>query len=419
MFKFLHTADIHLDSPLRGLESYEDAPVEQIRQATRRAFDNLIDLAVEEAVSFVLIVGDLYDGDWKDYNTGLFLVQRLSRLRKTGIRVFLVTGNHDAASPITRSLQLPDNVHLFSSSQPETVDIEPLNVAVHGQSYRQRAVTENLAQEYPLRREGCFNIGLLHTSLNGREGHEPYAPCTKSDLEAKGYDYWALGHVHQFEIVSEDPWIVFPGNIQGRHIRETGAKSATIVTVDDGEVTDIRQRDLDVLRWSFCTVDASSCDTTDALDLLVRQRLIETQQEAEARTLAVRLQISGRTPVHAALRAAGDACTQKYRELAVGLGEFWLEKIVIRTRSITSHRDLPVSDSPLESLMQSISDLDLTVDSIAALVPEISGLKGKLPPEIFEDEGLLLSDSPQAVAELADDVRELLIHSLLQHKDPE
>ncbi len=118
MFKFLHTADIHLDSPLKGLEVHEDAPVESIRGATRRAFDNLINLAVEEKIDFVVISGDLYDGDWKDYNTGLFFAGRMGKLNRAGIRVFIVSGNHDAASQITRAMPLPENVTLFSPTKP-------------------------------------------------------------------------------------------------------------------------------------------------------------------------------------------------------------------------------------------------------------------------------------------------------------
>ncbi len=262
MVRFLHTADIHLDSPLKGLEAHEDAPVEEIRGATRRAFDNCIDLAIEEAVDFLLIVGDLYDVDWKDYNTGLFFASRMGRLNRAGIAVFIVSGNHDAANQITRTMPLPDNVTFFSAKKPHSIQLNNLGVIIHGQSYPSRAVTENLALQYPQYESGFFNIGLLHTSLTGREGHEPYAPCSLDDLKSKGYDYWALGHVHQREIVAREPWIVFPGNIQGRHIRETGAKGATLVTVEDGRITDVQDYELDVLRWAICQVDLSSCETS-------------------------------------------------------------------------------------------------------------------------------------------------------------
>ena len=285
MIKFIHTADIHLDSPLKGLEAHEDAPVEEIRGATRRAFDNLIDLTIEEEVDFVLIAGDLYDGDWKDYNTGLFFAARMGRLSKAGIKVFIVSGNHDAASQITKAMPLPDNVTLFSPRKPQSVKLDDLGVIIHGQSYSFRAVTENLASQYPQNDSNYFNIGLLHTSLTGREGHEDYAPCTLDELKSKGYDYWALGHVHKREIVSEDPWIVFPGNIQGRHIKETGAKGATLVTVEDGRITAVEERELDVLRWATCRVDLSECETSDSVYDAVRQDFEQELDQADGKTL--------------------------------------------------------------------------------------------------------------------------------------
>lgn len=176
--KFIHAADIHLDSPLVGLQFYEGAPVEEVRGATRRALENLVELAAAEKVDFVLLAGDLYDGDWKDYNTGLFLSHQMSRLREEGIRVFIISGNHDAASQITKHLRMPDNVKTLSVRHPETDRIEKLGLAIHGQGYAVRAVTDDLAGGYPLASPHHFNIGLLHTSLDGREGHESYAPTT-------------------------------------------------------------------------------------------------------------------------------------------------------------------------------------------------------------------------------------------------
>ena len=193
---FLHAADIHLDSPLRGLERYENAPVDRMRRATRRAFERLVDLAIEKRVDFVVIAGDLYDGDCRDYNTGLYLTRQLGRLRDEKIPVFLIAGNHDAANRMTRVLPLPDNVRMLGHDRPETVCIKDLDVAIHGQSFGKPAVTENLAAGYPAALPGCVNIGVLHTGLGGMNGHERYAPCTLDELRFKRYDYWALGHIH-------------------------------------------------------------------------------------------------------------------------------------------------------------------------------------------------------------------------------
>ncbi|MEN9581183.1 MAG: hypothetical protein RJA70_4192, partial [Pseudomonadota bacterium] len=216
--KIVHAADLHVDSPLTGLARYEGAPVDQIRGATRRAFENLVQLCLDEEVQLLLLAGDLFDGEWKDYTTGLFFVGQLLRLKPAGIPVVLVKGNHDAASVVTRHLTLPSHVTELSSRAPETRLFEQLGIAVHGQSYAERAEYNNLAANYPDALPGCLNIGLLHTCVTGRAGHEPYAPCGLEGLLAKNYDYWALGHIHEREILHEDPWVVFPGNLQGRHM---------------------------------------------------------------------------------------------------------------------------------------------------------------------------------------------------------
>ena len=179
-FKFIHAADIHLDSPLRNLERYEGAPTEEIRGATRKSLENLVNLAESENVDFVLLAGDVYDGDWKDYNTGLHFAGQMSKLRDRGIRVLAISGNHDADSQITQKLKLPENVTFLSTSHPETQKLDDINVAIHGQGFPKAAVTKNLAKEYPIGDPSFFNIGLLHTCLVPAEAgaHQPYAPCS-------------------------------------------------------------------------------------------------------------------------------------------------------------------------------------------------------------------------------------------------
>src|SRR4051794_26748779 len=246
---FLHAADVHLDSPLRGLERYENAPVERIRGATRRAFERMIQLAVDLRVDFVLIAGDLYDGDWRDYNTGLHLVSQLGRLRDARIPVIVIAGNHDAANKMTRALRLPDNVEVLGHDRAGTHTLRDIDVAIHGQSYARADMRDNLVAGYPAAMPGCVNIGLLHTGLTGLDGHERHAPCTVADLRVRGYGYWALGHIHTRGNPCPDPLVVFPGNPQGRHIRESGEKGCMIVTLEPGQRAAPQFHRLDVVRW--------------------------------------------------------------------------------------------------------------------------------------------------------------------------
>jgi DNA repair protein SbcD/Mre11 len=411
--KFIHAADSHLDSPLRGLERYEGAPVEEIRSATRRAFENLIGLALAEEVDFVLLAGDLFDGDWRDYNTGLYFVRQMQRLQSAAIPVFIVSGNHDAASLITRSLRLPENVTTFSTRRAQTVVIEELGVAIHGQGFARRAVTEDLTQGYPQGDPQLFNIGMLHTSLDGKPGHESYAPTSVDALRSKGYQYWALGHVHRREIVCEEPWIVFPGNIQGRHIRETGRKGCTLVSVDNRRVQSVVERDLDVMRWLPCETDISTCTDLDDCYAQVRTSLQQALDEADGLPVALRLILLGKTPLHAQLHAQREQLTQEVRALCSGLGGAgaWLEKIKLQTQ-MPHRRDDTLSDDALGGLLRTISDLE-TQSAAAALLEELAPLENKLPAELRSGvDGFDPTDQRQ-LTQILEDVKELLLNRLL------
>ncbi len=414
-FSFIHAADIHLDSPLRGLERYEGAPVTEIRSATRQAFDNLITLAIDEAVNFVLLAGDLYDGDWKDYNTGLYFVARMARLRDAGIRVFMISGNHDAASQITRQLQLPDNVTRFATGSPETAVIDGLNVAIHGQGFPTREVTEDLSQNYPQGDPQYFNIGLLHTSLDGKPGHEPYAPCSVDGLCSKGYQYWALGHIHKRELISEEPWILFPGNIQGRHIRETGARGCTLVRVENGEVVQLEQRDVDVLRWSLCTVDISGCDDMDAVCERVRTAFQQALDDAEGRPAAVRLQLFGESAMHTKLHAELLQWTQEFRAMATGLGGagLWLEKLSLQTCSLVNAAQLQAREDALGGLLQTIREMELNGADSSKLVQQLTALRQKLPVELLGGGECFDPADKLQLEAMLDDVKALLVNRLL------
>jgi DNA repair exonuclease SbcCD nuclease subunit len=410
---FIHAADIHLDSPLKGLEVYQDAPVEQIRGAARRAFDNLIDLAIDEEVAFVLLAGDLYDGEWKDYNTGIYFVNRMGRLRDAGIPVFMISGNHDAASQITRALNLPDNVTLFSHRKCESRILDYLGVAIHGHSFSSRAVADDLTQNYPQGDSSLFNIGLLHTSLNGRPGHDPYAPCTLDALRSKGYQYWALGHVHQREEIATDPWVVFPGNIQGRHIRETGAKGCTLVSVEDNRIVSVVTRELDVLRWSHCRLDLGKCDKPEALLEMVRETFESERSRSDGRPLAVRLVLEGTTPLHRRLHENTTHWHEEFRAVAASLGDVWIEKIIFNSCKEQQLLEEFADDSPLAALQKSVEGIQFETSRLIDLIPEFEQIRSKLPPELLSDDDPF-SPREEELAILRDEVRDLLTAKIQQ-----
>ena len=344
-FRFLHAADIHLDSPLHGLSRYEGLPEDDIRGATRAAFDNLVQRAIEEEVDFVLIAGDLFDGDWKDMGTGLYFAKAMGRLDQAGIPVFILAGNHDAASVLTRSVPWPPNVRQFGSRRPETHLLEKLGVAIHGRSFATPAVTDNIVREYPDAREYSFNIGVLHTALAGRPGHADYAPCSLEDLRSKHYDYWALGHVHEYEVVSIDPYVVFPGNIQGRTIREAGPKGAVIVEVTDGQVVSVERMDLDVIRWTDVDLDCTDAALADAPDL-IRDALLAAWEDNVARMpLVVRLTFSGQTEHAGALLDQIARLRDDARVIAASISpDLFIEKVKVVAAPRPASAEVEISD---------------------------------------------------------------------------
>lgn len=416
MFKFIHAADIHLDSPMRKLDFYEGAPAATFRQATRRAFENLIHLAISENAAFVVIAGDLYDGDWKDYNTGLYFVSQMTRLRDAGIAVFIVTGNHDAASNITKTLRFPDNVKIFSSDRPLTFHIENPGVAIHGQSFASPAVKKDLAISYPMPMKGFYNIGLLHTCLTGREGHEPYAPCSPEDLKNKGYDYWALGHVHNHEVIEKHPHIVFSGNLQGRNPRETGPKGCVLATVGHNHETDIEFIPMDVVRWAIAEVDATGAESGYDILEQVRKTLENLLEENDGMPMATRIYIKGKTSAHGEIFSAPERWMNEIRSLALDAcnGRVWVEKIKIGTRLPDSGRFIEQKDGAIGELLKLLDELSAETSVNPDLLNELTDLERKLPLELKAmEEGLKFGDAAWMKNTL-EQVRPMLVKRLLK-----
>ncbi len=415
MFKFIHAADVHLDSPLRGLSRYESAPAESIRDACRRAFENLVDLAIEEKVAFVLLAGDLYDGDWKDYNTGIFLSQQIGRLGQHNILVFTVAGNHDAANRMTKALDCPTNMSILSSRKVETIKLDDLSVAIHGRSFGTQHVDENLAAGFAAAQKGMFNIGLLHTSLDGREGHAVYAPCSIDDLRSRGYQYWALGHIHKQEFVLEDPWIVFPGCVQGRHIRETGAKGCVLVTVEGGTVSEVERLPLDVLRWVLCSVDLA--DVAEMREVLecTRKAIENERTSADGRPIAMRIRFEGATTISDELAAYPERFKQQIKALGAEIAgdDLWIERV---ENAAVGKLDLDSAlsdDSTFGKLLKEILATPGNPNEIGGLKDVIADLRQKIPSEAFSADSVLNLDENQTVERLVEEAKQMLVGRLL------
>jgi DNA repair exonuclease SbcCD nuclease subunit len=295
---------------------------------------------------------------------------------------------------------------VFDARRGHTQSLDDLRVAIHGRSFPARAVPADFLESYPSARKGWLNIGVLHTSLDGARGHDPYAPCSVADLARFGYDYWALGHIHAADIVARDPWVVYPGNIQGRSPRETGAKGAMRVTVDDGRIVDVEALALDAARWTHARVDVSGLGDEIAVADAVAAALAEAHAAAHPRALAVRLTLIGETPAHARLvaRLAGARWQDELQALALGLAEdCWIEKIRLETRAPAAPAAVEADALDVGGLLAAAAQEPGFLAEIEALT---ASLAAKAPPGALDE---LMARPP---AEWAARARDLLLGEL-------
>lgn len=382
--RFIHAADIHLDSPLKGLGFYEDMPVDIVRGASRAAFARLVDEALALEVDFMVIAGDLYDGDWKDHNTGIYFARQMGRLRNEGIPVYVLHGNHDAQSVMTSRLVLPENVHVFKANRPTTFVLEKHNVALHGRSFPQAAVTENMAAGYPAPLPGHFNIGVLHTALEGNAQHANYAPCSLQQLHASGYQYWALGHVHEYQVYPGPVPVVFPGNLQGRHIREQGPRGAVLVSCEDHAVQSIERLEVDVLRWHELRLDVSYCEDYRLVLASVRAALETVLADLPAdKPCVLRLVLEGESVLYGELVGQQAQLRADVVAIMAALadGRLWLEKLRLQVRAPRLVQATVAHDELARLLADAVADTGFQEEILQGL----QGLRDRAPYELADE----------------------------------
>ncbi|MEP9367397.1 DNA repair exonuclease [Xanthobacter sp. VNH20] len=409
-FRFIHAADIHLDSPLRSLALRNPDLAALVGTATRRAFVRIIDLCLEEQVDALVLAGDLYDGDQTSMKTARFLGEQMQRLALAGIGVFIVRGNHDALSKITKELTFPDTVKIFASrAEAVPVGRAPgcLPIVMHGLSFAQPHAPESLLAKYKPPVEGAVNIGVMHTSLAGAPGHDPYAPCSLADLQATGFRYWALGHVHKRSVVEGSCSIVMPGMPQGRDINEAGAKSVTLVTIADDRSIHIEDRATGIAQFARVPVDATGIEEWRDLVAAVGQALEQERSRVDAEHLVARVEINGRTPLAWRMRRDLDLLKTEADARASLIGACWIEKLDVGAApppvSAVSTTD------PLHELHQLIQEEIIRSDSFQAdLIAIVEELRAQLPPEcrdaLGSDEGAFKAVLAHLAREGAEDV---------------
>ncbi|MDT7953734.1 MAG: DNA repair exonuclease [Acetobacteraceae bacterium] len=397
---FIHAADIHLDSPMAGMMRRDPALAELTARSTRDAFSNLVDAAIAQDVDFLLIAGDLYDTEHKDYETGLFFAREMRRLGRPCV---MIHGNHDSASQITKSLQPPPNVTILPSDAAGLVTLERSGVVIHGQSFAARAEAEDLAASYRNRVDGAFNIGLLHSSMENPGNHARYAPCRLETLVNKGYDYWALGHIHTRATLHEWPHVHFPGNTQGRHVREEGWRGATLVSVDEGRVRSLTPIATDVIRWTVIRCDVSASTSLNEVAAQVRFELAAARLSAEGRPLIVRVVLTGATALHAALLSSPAAIYARCTAAALDVADdVHIERVKLQTAPASTDRtDLAALEEAVRSA--------LTDTGVAeSLLKDFARLRGAVPDKAE----VQVPQNRDELADLLDDAWSVIRHAL-------
>jgi DNA repair exonuclease SbcCD nuclease subunit len=413
--KLIAAADIHLDSPMKGLLKHDGAPVEELRGATRRALANLVDLAIDEQVAGVLLAGDLFDGNWSHYGTGVHFIKEIGRLREAQIPVVSIAGNHDADSKLSKALHMPDNFFSLSTKKPETRTFDDLGLAVHGQGYATPAVTEDLSAAYPEPLDDYLNVGLLHTCATGRPGHENYAPCALEALVARRYAYWGLGHVHAHEVLHTDPPVVFSGVLQGRGMREAGPKGAVLLEATTDGVTSFELRPLDVVRWHVLEIDASGTASLEDACELARKDLRMAVADADGRLLAVQIVIVGECDAHQQLFADPERLRAEMMAAAAEVGgdQVWVEQVKLGTRP--SRPPAEGGSDAVGELLRELNELSSDPVALEALTEELKPLGQVLPTELREQWN---PTDPGAVREVLAELSRTLPVALLEGEAP-
>jgi len=391
-YRFVHAADIHLDSPLRSLALRDPDLAALIGNATRRAFERIVDLCLHEAVDALILAGDLYDGDQTSMKTARFLAEQIRRLHGAGVRTFVIRGNHDALSKITKELAFPETVSVYTGRGEAIAHDRAaggFDVVVHGLSFAQPHALEGLLPKYRSPVADAVNIGIMHTSLGGAEGHDPYAPCAPADLHAFGFDYWALGHIHRREVVGgsarSTAAVVMPGMPQGRDINEAGAKSVTLVTVADDRTITLEERLTSVAQFERVSVDLGGAEDWSAVAAAIDAALGTARDAARSEHLVARLRVTGTTPLAWRLRRDLDLLKAEADDRASVLGRTWIEKIEMDcaapSAGASGSAAVPPGD-PFAELRQLIAEDVLHSDAFRAEMAAVAEeLRLALPPE--------------------------------------
>lgn len=395
--KFVHTADLHLDSPLRSLALRDSALSELVSNASRTALVRIVDLCLDHDVDALLIAGDLYDGDQKSMHTAAVLNSQFRRLQAANIPVFIILGNHDAQSSITKNMSLPENVTVFSARGSHELFANE-TAAVHGVSFGKKHMPESLLPKYKAALKDKINIGLMHTSLAGSGTHDVYAPCAISDLDNFGYDYWALGHIHKRSESKGTATVVMPGIPQGRDIGENGLKTVSLVSIDSDYTVVVEPVSVSTVQFELIEVDVAGVEEWQKLIDITEASLRTCRQTTNTEQLIVRVVLNGSTNLHFRLTRDYQLLVETVRESCLSMGDIWLDSVVNKTTTQSAAISDVIAMPELNSI---VTEQVITSREIQQLaLQEIHQLTSKLPSDIKDMFGNSEEEREAMVVEL-------------------
>lgn len=399
--RFIHTADLHLDSPFKGISELDEAISQELADATFNAFENIINLCIEEKVDFLLISGDVYDNQDKSLRAQLKFIDGLGRLSKEGIQTYVVHGNHDPSNGWASNLEIPMNVHVFGGRKVHKhifqKDGEDL-AEIYGFSYHRRDITDSVIPEFEekVSSSTLFSIALLHCNLSTSTEHEPYAPCAVNDLTGLPIDYWALGHVHNMDIVKESPMIVYPGNTQGRHIREGGERGCYLVEVDDNHNIKMEFKPTACIRWQTKNLSIEGYKNIQELMREIYKIIDDIKEECDNRPAICRLNLTGRGALSQDLMRQSnidDILSELRDNESTETCFVWVEKIKVETSSPIDREKLRDSGDFIGEIVGMYDELyekETERQKLnEALQPLFDSRRGMKYLEIIDDDELL------------------------------
>ena len=414
--RFVHAADLHLDSPFTGIRATAPENVAKaLYSATFDSYQNIIDLCISEGVDALLVAGDIYDGADRSLRAQRSFIDGLRSLDSAGIRSFVCHGNHDPLDGWEARLEYPTGCHRFGTdfqAVPVFGD-EPDRVLVYGISYPTRDVYENLVSRLGQVDDRAFSIGLLHANVGGNTDHAPYAPCSLDDLARSGIDYWALGHVHTRQILREQtPMVVYPGNSQGRHPNEAGARGVYLVEVDaDGNVS-LDFRPTDTVRWEQARVDISALETEQDLLNKIDDAMQSLLDSAEGRSVVARVTLTGRGELNRFLRqpnAVDDLLEGVNDQWAGRLPFVWCERIEDETAVPIDRDTLRAGEDFLAEVLRTADQLK---ETSAALSDPLADLY-----EHARFRRYLTAFTDEEIAALIDEAENIAVNLLAEEDD--